>query len=102
MRRVVRTREEIRLVPPASITFRHLAGPVRGMTESIVVAPLGGDRCRITYTGQLPRSGPARHVAYRLIARPAIERIVRTHLGDLAQRAEGGSLLVNDERTDAR
>ena len=88
VRRVVRTREEIRLVPPASIRFRHLAGPVRGMAESIVVEPLGDDRCRITYTGQLPRSGPALRVAYRLVARPAIERIVRTHLGAVAGRAE--------------
>ena len=82
-------REEIRLAPPASITFRHLAGPVRGMAELIVAEPLGDDRCRVTYTGELPPSGPMLRVAHRLIARPAIERIVRTHLADLTQLAVG-------------
>jgi hypothetical protein len=90
MGRVVHTREEIRLVPPNAIEFRHLAGPVRGMAELIVVEPLGDTRCRVTYTGELPRSGPVLGVAYRLLARPAIERVVRTHLADLAQRAAGG------------
>jgi hypothetical protein len=88
LRRAVRTREEIRLVRPAAITFRHLAGPVRGMEELIVVEPLGEERCRVTYTGELPPSGPALRVAYRLIARPVIERIVRAHLAELARRAE--------------
>ena len=87
--RVIRTREEIRLVPPNAIEFRHLAGPVRGMTEAIVVEPLGDARCRVTYTGALPRSGPVLRVAHLLLARPAIERIVRAHFADLAQRAEG-------------
>lgn len=88
VRRVVTTREEIRIVPPDSITFRHLEGPVRGMAELVVVEPLGGARSRVTYTGEMPRSGPLLRVAYRLIARPVIERIVRTHLADLARRAE--------------
>ena len=89
--RVIRTREEIRLVPPYAIEFRHLAGPVRGMAEVIVVEPLGAGRCRVTYTGVLPRSGPLLRVAYRLLARPAIERIVRAHLADLARRTGAGS-----------
>jgi len=85
--RVIRTREEIRLVPPNAIEFRHLAGPVRGMTEAIVVEPLGDARWRVTYAGVLPRSSPVLRVALRLLARPAIERIVRAHFADLAQRA---------------
>ncbi len=36
-RRLVRTREAIRLVPPNAIQFRHLAGPVRGLAEVISV-----------------------------------------------------------------
>ena len=93
--RVIRTREEIRLVPPDIIEFRHLAGPVRGMAEVIVVEPLGASRCRVTYTGELPHSGPVLRVAYRLLARPAIERIVRMHLADLGRGAE------RDARTGA-
>lgn len=89
MRRIVRTREEIRLVPPDTSEFRHLAGPVRGMAEVIVVEPQGAARCRVTYTGVLPHSGPVLRLAYRLLARPAIERIVRAHLADLARQAEG-------------
>jgi len=98
MQRVVRTREEIRLVSPASITFRHLAGPVRGMAELIVVEPQGEARCRVTYTGVLPHSGPVLRVAYRLLARPAIERIVRAHLADLAHRAEGDGAARGEDR----
>jgi hypothetical protein len=102
VRRVVRTREEIRLVPPNAIDFRHLAGPVKGMAEVIVVESLGDDRCRVTYRGDLPRSGPVLRVAYRVLARPAIERIVRAHLADLAQRAEGGEApTLTDGRANA-
>jgi hypothetical protein len=36
-RRLVRTREAIRLIPPNAIQFRHLAGPVRGLAEVISV-----------------------------------------------------------------
>ena len=99
--RVIRTREEIRLVPPDIIEFRHLAGPVRGMAEVIVVEPLGASRCRVTYTGELPHSGPVLRVAYRLLARPAIERIVRMHLADLGQRAERDAPDRGDDRSDA-
>ena len=58
------------------------------MAEVIVVEPLGDARCQVTYTGVLPRSGPAVRLVYRLPVRPAIERIVRAHLADLARRAE--------------
>jgi hypothetical protein len=87
MRRLVRTREEIRLVRPTAIEFRHLAGPVRGMAEMITVEPLGDDRCRVSYSGMLPPSGPLLRVAHRLLARPVIERIVDAHLADLARTA---------------
>ncbi len=86
--RTVRTREEIRLVPPRTLEFRHLAGPVRGMTEVIAVEPIGEERCRVTYSGVLPPSGPLLRIAYRLLARPAIERIVRAHLTGLARQAD--------------
>ncbi len=99
--RVVRTREEIQLRPPDAIEFHHLAGPVRAMAEVIVVEPLGASRCRVTYTGELPHSGPMLRVAYRLLARPAIERIVRMHLADLGQRAERDAPDRGDNRSDA-
>jgi len=82
-RRLVRTREAIRLVPPNAIQFRHLAGPVRGLAEVISVEPLGEGRCRVTYDSVLPGSGLLLRLAYRMLARPAIQRIVRSHLADL-------------------
>jgi hypothetical protein len=87
IRRVVHTREEIRLVRPNTIEFRHLGGPVRGMTEVITVEPLGDDRSRVTYAGVLPPAGPLLRVAHHLLARPVIERIVDAHLADLARTA---------------
>lgn len=88
LRRTVQTREAIRLAPPDAIEFRHLAGPMRGLAERIVVEPLGDARCRITYRGKLPASGTLLRLGYRLIARRTIERIVRSHFADLAKRAE--------------
>lgn len=87
-RRLVRTREAIRLVPPNAIQFRHLAGPVRGLAEVISVEPLGEGGCRVTYDSVLPGSGLLLRLAYRMLARPAIERIVRSHFADLVKRAE--------------
>jgi hypothetical protein len=87
-RRTVQTREAIRLAPPDAIEFRHLAGPVRGLAERIVVEPLGDARCRVTYRGRLPASGTLLRIGYRLLARRAIERIVRSHFADLAKRAK--------------
>lgn len=87
MRRLIRTREEIRLVRPTAIEFRHLAGPVRGMAEVITVEPLGDDRCSVTYAGMLPPAGLLLGVVHRLLARPVIERIVHAHLADLARTA---------------
>ena len=89
IKRVIRTREEIRVRPPDAIEFRHLTGPVRGMAEVILVQPLGDSRCRVTYTGELPPSGTLLRMTHRLLARPAVERIVRAHLADLARRVEG-------------
>jgi hypothetical protein len=97
-RRRVRTREAIRLVPPNAIQFRHLAGPVPGMAEVISVEPLGDRRCRVTDDGVLPGSGLALRLAYRLLARPAIERIVRSHLAELVKRAEAEKLGNRDTR----
>lgn len=101
--RVIRTREEIRLRPPDMVEFRHLTGPMRGMEEVIVVEPIGASRCRVTYSGELPSTGPVLRIAYRLVARPAIKRIVRAHLEDLARRATAeevtrDDLQVSDDR----
>ena len=93
-RRSIRTREAIRLVPPNAIRFRHLAGPVRGLAEVISVESLGEGRCRVTYKSVLPWSGLLLRLAYRILARPAIERIVRSHLADLAKRAEAETRIL--------
>jgi len=52
------------------------------------VEPLGEGRCRVTYDSVLPGSGLLLRLAYRMLARPAIQRIVRSHLADLVKRAE--------------
>lgn len=61
----------------------------QGMAEVILVQPLGDSRCRVNYTGELPPSDTLLRMTHRLPARPAVERIVRAHLADLARRGEG-------------
>lgn len=86
-RRVVRTREAVRLAPPDAIAFRHLDGPVRGLTERIRVEPIDERRSRVTYDAVLPRTGLLSKLRFSL-TRSTIERAVAAHFADIAQRAE--------------
>ncbi len=86
-RRVIRTREAVRLLPPDAIAFRHLDGPVRGLTERIRVAAVADGLSTVRYEAVLPGSGVGGFVRF-LLARRAIERAVAEHLADIAARAE--------------
>lgn len=81
-----KTREAVRSIPPNEIQFRHLGGPIRGHVERIVVEPIDEWRSRVTYRGALPPSGRLLRLIHRTVARPAIERVVRSHLGTLEDR----------------
>ena len=99
---VIRTREEIRLVPPDTIEFHHLAGPVRVHGRSDRRRTARGLLAAGSRTPEsCPISGPVLRVAYRLLARPAIERIVRMHLADLGRRAERDAPDRGDDHSDA-
>lgn len=86
-RRIIRTREAVRLLPPDSIAFRHLDGPVRGLTERIRIEPNGDRRSRATYEAVMPGSGLLARLRF-LLARRTIERAVAEHFEDIAERAE--------------
>lgn len=83
-----RTREAVRLVPPDTVEFEHLDGPVRGLRERITVSALEPRRCSVAYEGRYPSAGVLRGIIFRLVARRSLERAVRDHLADLRPRAE--------------
>ena len=85
-RRVLRTREAVRLLPPNALAFRHLDGPVRGLTERIRVDSLDDRRSRVTYEAVLPGSGLLHWIRFQL-ARSPIERAVAEHFADIGARA---------------
>jgi hypothetical protein len=86
LRFTAHTREAVRSIPPNEIQFRHLGGPIRGHSERIVVETVGDGCSRVTYRGTLPPSGPLLRLIHRAVAKPAIERIVRSHLATLEAR----------------
>jgi len=86
IRFTARTREAVRSIPPNEIQFRHLSGPVRGHVERIVVEPIDEWRSQVTYRGSLPPSGPFLRIIHQTVARPAIERVVRSHMSTLEER----------------
>jgi hypothetical protein len=85
--RLVRTREAVRIVPPDTVLFRHLDGPLRGLSETITVRPLTERRTRVTYLGAYPVSG-ARAWLRVVIARPIIKRVVSEHFVKIKGQAE--------------
>jgi len=86
--RLVRTRERVTLRPPDRVEYEHLDGPVRGLRESITVASEPGGGTRMTYLGSYEPRNLVDHLLARLLARPAIERVMKQHFGDVRQRAE--------------
>ena len=86
--RLVRTRERVRILPPDRIEYEHLDGPVRGLRESITVGAMDGGGATVTYEGSYHPEGVVDHLRATLFARPAIQRVMRTHLADVRDRAE--------------
>lgn len=87
--RLVRTRERVNVRPPDRIDYEHLDGPVAGLRESIVVAPgEEGNGTTMTYTGTYHPEGLVDHVRATFLARPTIERVMRSHFSDVRDRAE--------------
>lgn len=66
----------------------HLDGPVRGLRESITVGSMDGGGATVTYGGSYHPEGVLDHLRATLFARPAIQRVMRTHLADVRDRAE--------------
>ena len=85
--RVAHTREAVRFVPPDTVAYRHLDGPVRGLEETITAHPVDERRTRLEYRAVHPGGGWLARLRARL-ARPLIERVVRDHFADLKDRAE--------------
>ena len=85
--RLVTTREAVRIVPPDTVLFRHLDGPLRGLSETITVLPLTERRTRVSYLGAYPMTG-LRAWLRVVIARPIIRRVVRDHFVDIKGQAE--------------
>lgn len=85
--RLVRTRERVVLLPPDRIDYEHLDGLVRGLRETITVAPHDG-RTQLTYVGDYEAGSLLAFLRARLLARPAIERVMREHFADVTARAE--------------
>lgn len=86
--RLVRTRERVSLRPPHRVEYEHLDGPVRGLLESITVAAAAGGGTVMTYSGSYEPRSRLDALSARLLARPAIRRVMREHFDDFRQRAE--------------
>ena len=86
--RLVRTRERVTLRPPNAVEYEHFDGPLRGMSETITVAPDPDGGTRMTYAGSYEPSGFLDHLRFRLLARPVVGRVIRQHFDDVRERAE--------------
>ena len=88
--RIVRTREEVQFRPPDRIEYRHLDGPLRGLLESITVAPVDGAprRSHLRYEAAFPRVGWLQLVWFRLLVRHLLRQTMAAHFEDLRGRAE--------------
>lgn len=86
--RLVRTRERVILHPPDAVEYVHLDGPVRGLRESITVAPDGGGASRVTYRGSYRPRGLVDRLKALVLVRPIMGRVLRDHFADLSARAE--------------
>lgn len=98
-RRTLRTREAVRLLPPNALAFRHLDGPVRGLTERISVEAIDERRSRVVYEAVLPGTRLVDRLKFSL-ARRTIERAVATHFADIAARAEARAVRSRTHRAD--
>ncbi len=99
--RLVRTRERVALRPPNRVEYEHLDGPVRGLRESITVTSKPGGGTHLTYVGSYEPRGMLDHLRARLLARPAIGRVMQQHFDDVRTRAEARAARSRVFREDA-
>ena len=99
--RLVRTRERVTLQPPDRIDYEHLDGPVRGLRESITVTANLGGGTRMTYVGWYDPGGVIDDLRARLLAGPAIRRLMERHFDAVRARAEARAARSRVFREDA-
>ncbi|MEO7118886.1 MAG: hypothetical protein ABIZ34_07940 [Candidatus Limnocylindrales bacterium] len=86
--RLMRTRERVRLCPPARIEYEHLDGPLRGLEEAIDVTAAAGTGTRLVYTGTYRAKGVFDRLATVLVSRPVLHHVMRAHFASVGARAE--------------
>jgi len=99
--RLVRTRERVTLQPPERIDYEHLDGPVRGLRESITVRANAGGGTQMTYFGSYEPGGVFDNLRARLLAGPAIRRVMEQHFDDVRALAEARAARSRVFREDA-
>ena len=91
-KRLYRTLEEVNLFSPERITFRHLEGPLRHASEEFRFAE-AATGTSITYRGQIECRMPwlpgVGWLVARWYVRPKYERVVKRHMSQLKDTAEG-------------
>lgn len=85
--RLVRTREEVSIEPPATIRYQHLDGPLRDLRETITLEPLTPRRTLLRYQGAYEPRNLLTWLGVRLV-RPLFERTMAEHFAELARRAK--------------
>lgn len=92
-KRLYRTLEEVTLFPPERITFRHLKGPLRHASEEFQFAEAAAGTS-ITYRGRIECRMPwlpgVGWLVARWYVRPKYGRVVKRHMSQLKDAAEGG------------
>lgn len=100
--RLVRTRERVTLRAPNRVDYEHLDGPVRGLRESITIAPGPAGSAVLSYSGSYEPRNLLDALRARLLARPAIRRVMKQHFEDFRQRAESRATRSRVFPSDAR
>lgn len=88
--RTIRTLELVTLEAPERISYRWLKGPLPGVEEEIVFEVAEDGCTEMTYRGRFRTGGgPLRWLMGRLYVKRVFDRLVREHLDQGKQAAEG-------------
>ncbi|MYC06509.1 MAG: SRPBCC family protein [Chloroflexi bacterium] len=84
------TIEEVRLYPPERITFNHLSGPLRYVSEEFTLEEVDARHTDLTHSGEfvwrdVPLYGWLGGILY---IRPVFERTMVKHMAQIKQAAE--------------
>lgn len=101
-RRQVPTTELVVAEPPDRIRYRWLEGPLPEVEEAISFKEAGG-ATELVYEGRFrPGRGLIRWLYGRVVVKPVFERLVRQHLQQAKDVAEGRARRSGKYRGDAR